>query len=209
MPDVFVSNDKKIDSSVAIQKTPNSDSGSSLPLFSAFCKNPQGINFVNQEPDEKIILFLRRHFIKNINWITISIMLLLLPVFLFLPINLLDIFQDVVPFRFIIIFIAFYYLIVLGFMLTSFVAWFYNVGIITTKQIIDIDFNDIMYREVAKVRIQDIIDAEYHQGGFLHSFFNYGNVFVQTEGLKANFEFHSIPNPDSTTDILIDLKGYA
>lgn len=94
-------------------------------------------------------------------------------------------------------------------MLTNFVTWFYNVGIVTTKQIIDIDFDDIMYREVAKVHIQDIIDAEYHQGGFLHSFFNYGDVFVQTEGLKPNFEFLSIPKPDNTTDIIIDLKGYA
>lgn len=209
MPDVFVSDDKKIISKESVRKLSESVSGSHLPLFSAFCQNPKGINFVNQEPDEKIILFLRRHFIKNINWIVIGIILLLLPLFLFLPINLYDTIRNVVPFRFIIIFVAFYYLIVFGFMLTNFVTWFYNVGIVTTKQIIDIDFDDIMYREVAKVHIQDIIDAEYHQGGFLHSFFNYGDVFVQTEGLKPNFEFLSIPKPDNTTDIIIDLKGYA
>ncbi len=209
MPDVFLSDNKKNISGKSIHKLPESNSGVNLPLFSAFCQYPQGIKLVNQENDEKIVLFLRRHFIKNINWISISITLLLLPIFLFLPINFFNTFQDFVPLRFNLIFLAFYYLIVFGFMLTNFITWFYNLGIITTKQIIDIDFNDIMYREVAKVRIQDIIDAEYQQGGFFHSFFNYGNVFVQTEGLKPNFEFHAIPNPDSTTDILIGLKGYA
>lgn len=207
MPDVFVSEDKK-------ERTENTAVGKHsqieakpLPFLASFCENPKDIAFVNQEEDEKIILFLRRHFIKNLTWISTTLILLIIPIFLITPFNILNSIQAVIPLRFIIVFLAFYYLIIIGFIYTSFVNWFYNIGIITTKQIIDIDFTDIMYREVAKARIEDVIDVEYIQGGFLHSFFDYGNVFVQTEGIKPNFEFQSTPRPDRTADIIIDLKG--
>jgi hypothetical protein len=207
MPDVFVSNENK---SIPEEKTLLSSKiplEKSIPLLASFCHNPTGVTFINQEHDEKIILFLRKHFIKNISWISMGFLFLLLPIILIFPVNFIESVQSVIPLRFILVFLGFYYLIIVGFVYTSFITWFYNVGIITTKQIIDVDFTDIMYREVAKVRIEDVIDAEYIQGGFLHSFFDYGNVFVQTEGLKPNFEFHSIPYPDKTTDIIIDLKA--
>ncbi len=208
MPDVFISDDDNQNQEV---KAPNtnklSTSEKPLPFFTSFCEKPNGIEFINQEKDEKIVLFLRRHFIKNIPWISTGIILMVLPILLIVPFNTLDPIRTVIPIRFITIFIIFYYLIIVGFMYLSFITWFYNVGIISTKQVIDIDFTDIMYREVAKVRIEDVIDAEYTQGGFLHSFFNYGNTFIQTEGVKPNFEFHSIPNPDKATDIIMDIKG--
>ena len=204
MPDVFISNDKNIN---AKKNETQLKPPAKLPFLASYCENPQGIKFVSQEENEKIILFLRRHFIKNLSWLSLGFILSFAPILLFYPFNIIEKLQAVLPLSFAIVFLAFYYLIIIGYLFTNFITWFYNVGIVTTKQIIDIDFTDIMYREVAKARIQDVIDAEYTQGGFMHSFFNYGNVFIQTEGIKPNFEFHHIPNPDKTTDIIIDLKG--
>lgn len=209
MPDVFVSEEVKtpINSKPVQLNATELKESKHLSFFSSFCPNPTGITFKNQEPDEKIALFLRRHFIKNINWILICIALALLPIFFLFPISLFKDFQNIIPINFGIIFLLFYYLLVFSFAYVNFVTWFYNAGIITNKQIIDIDFTDIMYREVAKAGIKDVIDVEFKQGGFMGSFFDYGDVFVQTEGIKPNFEFHSIPRPNRATDILIDLKG--
>jgi len=211
MPDLFVAptnqppesnNDKKPTSKDA----PPAQEAKRLPLFSAYCEKPKGVSFLNQEPDEQVVLFLRRHFVTNMRWILFSIILLMLP--LSLPF-FADFFSEyflLIPPQFVIILLGFYYLIVFGYIYLQFVTWFYNVGIITDKQVIDVDFTDIMYRDVAKTRIESIIDAEFTQGGFLDTIFHFGNLNIQTEGIKPNFEFREIPHPDRATDIILELK---
>ncbi len=211
MPDVFISTENSTPPSHNdyTSKHVKNVEPKSLPYFSSFCRLPEGISFESQETNERIILFLRRHFITNILWIILSILLLLLPPFI-LTLNIFTHFIDVLlPFRFLLIISVFYYLLIAGFVFNKFISWFYNFGIITNEQIVDVDFKDIMYRTTAKARIQDVIDVEFEQGGFLHSFFDYGNIFIQTEGVKPNFEFHAIPFPDKVSDIILDLKEKA
>jgi hypothetical protein len=189
--------------------TPGQPQGKRLPFFSAYCHMPEGVRFLNQEPSEKIILFLRRHFITNLNWIGLSLILLCLPLFLPLAAEYFSDYFLLIPVPFIIILLGFYYLIIIGYIYLQFISWFYNVGIVTNRQLVDVDFSDIMYRDIAKVRIEDVIDIEFSQGGFLDSIFDFGQVNVQTEGLKSNFEFEEIPNPDRVTDIILELKEKA
>lgn len=205
MPDVFVSDDNQPLPEKQHEEL-NKPAANPLPFFSAYSHLPHGIKFTNQEPDEHVVLFLRRHFTKNVSWILMSILFILLPFALFFIPDLLPMIQSVIPFTFMLIFISFYYLIIIGFIFNNFIIWFYNLGIVTNKQIIDMDFTDIMYREVAKANIRDVVDVEFRQGGFLHSFFDFGDVFIQTEGVKPNFEFISIPHPDKVSDIILDLK---
>lgn len=220
MPDVFVSPELKTQEPSVFHApekqpvTPNPQlqeetpqSKKPLPLLAAFCENPVGVRVENQEAEEHVILFLRRHFITNLSWASLSLVLLVTPLLLFLAENMTGNVLSFIPVRFLLIFGAFYYLIVLGFVFLNFITWFYNVGIITNQRILDLDFRDIMYRHVAVTRIEDVIDVEFSQGGFLHSFFEYGNVFIQTEGIKPNFEFQSIPKPSRVADILLDQKG--
>ncbi len=193
------------------QKKPDTPqpAGKRLPFFSAYCHMPDGVKFLNQEPSEKIILFLRRHFITNLNWMGLSFILLALPLFLPLAAEYFSDYFLLIPLPFFIILLGFYYLIIIGYIYIQFVSWFYNVGIITNKQLVDVDFTDIMYRDIAKVRIEDVVDVEFSQGGFLDSIFDFGQINVQTEGLKSNFEFEEIPKPDRAADLILDLKEKA
>ncbi len=183
--------------------------GKRLPLFAHYCIQPKGISFTTQEPDEYIVLFLRRHIVTNLSWVTITILLNLIPVLIFFVYPVIDQFLPIpsLPAGYLIVFFLFYYLAVAGYAFLQFISWFYNVGIISNKRVVDIDFKDIMYREIAFVRINEVVDVEFHGGGFLHGLFDYGDVFVQTQGIKPNFEFQKIPHPDDVTDILLDLKG--
>ncbi len=101
----------------------------------------------------------------------------------------------------------FYYVITIGYALTELLNWFYNIGIVTKTRLIDIDYSHVTHKSIAITRIGDIVDAEYKQGGFLGNIFNYGDIFIQTEGLKPNFEFPSVPQPAEIIDIIIDLKS--
>ena len=121
MPDIFVATDKQTENpATTVSKTLGHEENSHLEnlddnnfhqkrmhLFSAFYKNPQGINFKNQEKDEKILLFIRKAVITNFKWVFVSIIFLLLPLLAFLFVN----FGGQIisfPTKYILFFLAFY-----------------------------------------------------------------------------------------------------
>jgi hypothetical protein len=50
--------------------------------LSSFNYLPERINFENKDPEERIILFLRKHPITNVPWVLITFALIILPSFL-------------------------------------------------------------------------------------------------------------------------------
>jgi hypothetical protein len=178
-----------------------------VTAFSTFARFPQGIRFQNQEQGEDVHLFLRRHIITNVPWLLTTVALCLLPVLLIILSPLFSDFPLRIPVTYSLYILLFYYLIVFGYILVNFSTWFNHVGIITNFRVVDIDVTHIGSKNVASTNIVDIVDVEYSQSGFLSNFFNYGNVHLQTEGLKANFEFNHIPNPAKAADVVSDLMA--
>ncbi len=177
-----------------------------MGLFTSFTMQPQGVEFEHQEPGEQIILLLRRHAITNVPWITITLVLFILP--LLVPTILSITNQNLfflIPDNFLLIYLLLYYLIVIGYALLSFVLWFYNLGLVTNYRVIDIDAVNFTSKNVAATAIHDIVDVEYTQRGFLQNTFDYGNVFMQTAGTNENFEFDLVPQPAVVADIVSDL----
>lgn len=177
-------------------------------MLATFCRNPMQISFQTQEHDEKIILFLRRHFITNLPWIVITIILAIIPaiaIILNLQFSILSSFN--IPNNFTVILIVFYYLILFSFIFTSFLTWFYNVFIVTKKRVIDIDYSDLVIHNMAVTKLTHVQDVNYTQSGFIRSLFNYGDLFVQTAGNERNFEALKIPNPREAAHIIGNFIG--
>ncbi|MDO8621530.1 MAG: hypothetical protein Q7R31_04615 [Candidatus Levybacteria bacterium] len=180
-----------------------------MNVLSSFCKNPKGVRFQTQKENETIILFLRSHFVKNISWIIFSLFLLVLPLItsIFLPSFGLDFLFSPSANRFITVFTLFYYLMVSSYVFISFLHWFYNVFIVTTERIVDMDYSDIVIHNIAITNLSHIEDVNYTQSGFISTLVNYGNVFVQTAGNERNFEALAVPRPREATHIIGDLLG--
>lgn len=180
-----------------------------MNALSSFCQNPKGVSFQTQKKEESIILFLRSHFITNLSWIIFTAILVCLPliVTLFLPLFKIDFLSSPAAVRFATIYVLFYYLMVFSYAFINFLHWFYNVFIVTTERIIDIDYSDIVVHNMSQTKLNHIEDVTYTQSGFIPSFFNYGNLFVQTAGTEGNFEAFSIPRPAEATDIITQLTG--
>jgi len=177
-------------------------------IFCSFCRNPKGLSFQTQKDDESIILFLRAAFFpKNISWMITGVILAILPPILavvltnthFAPLN------SPVLSRFMIVFVLFYYLIIFSYIFLSFLTWFYNVFIVTSDRIIDIDYSDVVIHDMAETKLSHIEDVRYTQSGFVPSLLNYGNLYIQTAGTEENFEALSVPNPRQITNIIVDL----
>ena len=180
-----------------------------MSLLSSFCNFPKGVHFQTQKSHEEIILFLRSHFVTNISWIILSLFLLVLPVIIaaFLPNFGLDFLSTPIVNRFITVFTLFYYLMLFSYIFISFLHWFYNVFMVTSERVVDIDYSDIVVHNIAVASLTHVQDVNYTQSGFIPTFFNYGDLFVQTAGNERNFEALSIPKPREATHIIGDLTG--
>lgn len=180
-----------------------------LGIFSNFCHNPKEISFQNQKKNELIVLFLRSHHLTNLPWAALAFVLLFLP-FLGLAIasNLkLQFLNTPQAGAFIFIFTWFYFLLIFSYVFICFLHWFYNVFIVTSQRVVDIDYSDIVVHNIAVTDLSHVQDVNYTQSGFISTFFNVGNVFIQTAGDERNFEALNVPKPRRATHIIGDLIG--
>lgn len=201
MPEVFSAHQPKTIKSPKVQTLYKDKPSHHVSPLSAFAEMPLKVNFETQDNEEKIILLLRKHFITNISWIIMSVILFLTPLF----VTDLALFDDV-PDNFMFVFVLIWYLISIAYTLESFLTWFFNVYIVTDERIIDIDFYNLIYKEVSDANIDKIQDVTYKMGGAIRTVFNYGDVLIQTASEVPNFEFDAVPRPDKVARILQDLR---
>jgi len=168
--------------------------------LAAFMLQPDGVRFETQEKKEKIILLLRKHWITNLSWISLTALSIFIPFLLrFFPI------LGSFPFRYQLMAVFLWYLLTLGFCLQSFLSWYFNVNIITDERIVDIDFYSLIYKQISHCKIDKIQDISFTMGGVVRTFFNYGDVLIQTAGEIPVIEFQSVPQPALVVRKLNDL----
>lgn len=161
----------------------------------SFCIRPD-VRFDIQEKDEEVILVLRAHPITLLPWIINSIILFILLIL----VNI--VFGSILsPAQFFLLNLT-VIIFILSYLWFNFLAFFFNVGIVTNKRVIDIDFSTVIYREVTDANLDKIEDITSKSGGYFASLFDYGNVFIQTAGTDVNIEFLKIPKPAQVVGII-------
>lgn len=166
----------------------------------AYLVRPRRVKFETQEKKETIVMLLRRHLITQVPSVLLILAMLLAPLVLkIVP------FLNFLPDRFQFMTVVMWYLLTIAFIFEKFLAWFFNVNIITDERIIDIDFYSLGYKEVSEAKIDKVQDVSYVTGGALRSIFNYGNVLIQTAGEKPQLVFEAVPNPQRVAKVLNEL----
>lgn len=182
--------------------------------LAAFAIAPR-VNFETQNPGEKVVLLLRRHFITNTNWIVITTVLAVLPLFWNQIIELLRITTNyyelqIVNLKFPVILLpVVYYLLLFGFTMVSFLKWYFSVFLVTDKRVLDVDLIGFLYRNVSEAELEEIQDVSHTQGGLWQILFDYGSIFVQTAGTMQNIEMLKVPHPGRVHDVITDLQAEA
>lgn len=175
--------------------------GSTTNPLAAYCHMPDHVSFVGADDQEKIILILRKHPITNIPWILMAMLLIVMPIpLVYFPI------LSFLPERFQIILVLFWYLATTAFILERFVTWFFNVNIVTDERVFDVDFYNLVYREISDAELKDIQDVTSTIGSVIRTSFDYGNVTIQTSAEIPQLEFEAVPHPDEVAKILRDLR---
>jgi len=168
--------------------------------FNSYCLNPD-IKFDTREEGEKVSLLLRSHPFTQIGWILVSILL----VILFFVANFFI--GKIFDLKQLFIINLFFIVFIFSFIWINVLNWYFNVGIVTNKKIIDIDFYSVIYKEITVAQLGKIEDITVKSGGFFGSYFDYGSVFIQTAGSAVNVEFINVPYPSEVAQIINKLLG--
>lgn len=167
-------------------------------VFFSYLTNPK-IKFETFEPTERVILLVRMHPFTQIFWI-INVFIFLL--FVIIVNSVVMSYLSIVQMLFLNIFSVVF---ILSYIWFNFLNWYFNVGIITNKRVIDINFFNVLYKEITVARLDKIQDVTIKSGGYVEAFFDYGTIYVQTAGTEANVEFDDAPMPSKVVQIINNL----
>lgn len=177
-----------------------------LRFFSSLCVDPKNVSIINQDSDETVHLLVRRHWITNLLWVLSVLVLSFVPILI--PLFLHEFEFIKFSSSTIISGLLLYYLAIFGYCILKFAEWYFHVGLVTNKRIVDVDLANILTKNVAETDIKQVEDVTFIQKGIIQSLFNFGNVFIQTEAVVANFEFDRIPFPSQVAEIVSQLSQH-
>jgi hypothetical protein len=217
MPDIYVSEEheknkvakggKKTGTGISRQALKGEKTASSA--LAAFMPFPKRISVEIQDEEEKIILLVRKHWITNLGWMGLVAVMILAPLLLGrLP------FLELMPLRFQFMSLILWYLLTTAVALEGFLSWFFDAFVITDERIIDIDFKNLIYKNITATKIDNIEDVTYTVSGALPSMLNYGTVLVQTAGAgirispedaTASIEIRDTPKPAKVARLINEL----
>jgi len=167
-------------------------------LFHSFMLNPD-IKFGTQLENEKIILLLRAHPLTQFSWFFNAF-------FMFVFLAIINFFISSVITLAEIIFIDLFGLsLILSYMWFNYLAWFYTVGIVTKRRIVDIDHHGLFYKKTTAAKLNRIEDITSKRIGSLSSIFKFGDINVQTAGNELNVQFLRIPYLQRSVSIINSL----
>ena len=165
------------------------------------------IRFPGQHENEKISLFLLRHwfiFLMRIFLILISIAGLVAIYVFFSVVN--SNFRESVYYNFLLFGESLATLFIWNFFFILWLDYYLDAWIVTDERIINIEQRGFFTRKISELKLTKIQDVTSEIIGVIPTLFNYGNIFVQTAGEKERFTFLQIPNPNYVKNIIVELQ---
>jgi len=166
--------------------------------------------FKDLRQDEKIIKVIHRswfYLFQQFFFLIVIVIVFILGIF-FVPIFFPDLVGKID--RSIVLFAQNFFLLAIwlyGFML--WIDYFFDIWIITSERIINIEQKGMFARKASELRFQKIQDITTEVTGFMPTIFNYGDVRIQTAGENEEFIFRTIPDPYNTKNIIMNLQKQA
>jgi hypothetical protein len=164
-------------------------------------------HFQGQKEGEVILLVLHRHWFDILTQmlLVLAMIIILILSAVYLPI----LFPNIVLLSGGNLFIFFEVSWAMFTWILFFILWidyYFDVWIVTNKRVVNIDQKGLFVRNVSELELENIQDITTEVRGVIPTFFNYGDVFIQTAAEKERFIFHSVPNPYGVKDLIMNLQ---
>lgn len=164
-------------------------------------------SILHLEPEEKLILEIRRHWIVYVGHIVAFFVYALVPVVLYMysVSRLPEVAKIITGYNFHILFfgyIIFLLLLWIGFFF-SWTKFFLDVWYVTDSRIIAIEQKTIFHRVVSNLRFDRVQDITVEVNGLLATFLNYGNIRVQTASeSESDFFMATVKDPENLKRVI-------
>lgn len=160
--------------------------------------------FPSQKSYEKIELFLRRHWLVLFFIYLGSGILILLGLsgfyladkFFVLKGNNLNL---------ALFLLSFYFLFIWYFLFKALTDFYLDTWIVTDHRILEIHQLGLFKRDISELRLSKIQDVSVKIEGILPTFFDYGEVIIQTASEIPEFKFEQTPHPQQIKDKILQL----
>ncbi len=161
----------------------------------------------NQRPNERVALFLRRHWIALVPVFAGLVLLTGFPVILAIVFSDLVSrwLQDPLIGPLVTVIASIYFLAIWLFMSVQITDYFLDTWIVTTERIIDIEQHGLFNRTASELDLAAVQDTTAEIHGILQTVLTYGDVYVQTAGEKERFNFRGIDNPEQVKELIAKL----
>ncbi len=159
------------------------------------------------QPDEKILLKLRKHWIILVRDVGATAILGILPFMLFSIVGItisapFDI-SGIIPFG---AFVGALWLLLIW--LTLSVVWtnyYLDLWIVTDRRIISVDQINLFNRKVTSLALDSIQEITVHTGNAFEAIFHYGTIEIETAGPDdIDSMMEGIPNPEKMRNVILE-----
>lgn len=163
--------------------------------------------FPGQLQDERIFVVSRRHIIAFIPFLFLILVLILLPFVLLGILGATGTFAELTAsFWNIIILASSAYLIFVGILfIVGWISYYYDFQIVSDRRLVDIDQHRLFAREINELAFEMIQDVNVSIKGFLATYFDFGDIVIQTAGETHYFTLGKVPMPHRVVKIITDL----
>lgn len=156
------------------------------------------------EPDEQILMFVRRHwFALWPAYLAVILLVLIICIFVFLFyflgfaqfLSSLSLALD--PSKTFWLMISILILALALFLYLSWMEYYLDITIITNRRVIDIEQLNLLQRRIVSAELISIQDVHSEVKGIFQTALDFGTVYVQTAGEAPNFILHDLPKPSN------------
>jgi membrane protein YdbS with pleckstrin-like domain len=161
----------------------------------------------NKHPDEKVVLFLRRQWFAWAGIVVGACLLLAVPTMItFYFWETISAWLSMPAIGPLVVVIAsMYVLCVWLFSFLEFTDYYLDTWVITTHRVINIEQKGLFNRVASELHLAAVQDVTSDVQGIVHTFFDYGNVFIQTAAELERFALKDIERPEKVKELIIKL----
>ncbi len=166
------------------------------------------ILFPGQEPNEKIIMSLHRHWFvflaKLMTWLGLA----LGPAIVWIVARNFagwELSTTSVGFGLIVAGASLYYLFIWMMLFGFWLDYYLDYFLVTDRRVVDIEQSGLFNRSIAELRLYRIQDVTSEVKGFWATILHFGNVYIQTAAEKERFVFELVPHPELVVKRLLEM----
>lgn len=159
--------------------------------------------------NDKIVIATRRHIASMLTTIFLIIFMTILPAGIVIAMaHTNPAFFTGIFINFLVIILSIVYLIIATFTFAQWVSYYYDVFVVTDKEILDVDQNSIFDRRITEVSLLRIQDVSARITGFLPTIFGYGDVVAESAGENSRtYVIDCIPHPVEVANKILALHN--